>query len=363
MTRRVYSVDELLALPEPRWLIPGVLRLGGCAVLYGPPGHGKTFLALDWALSVATGASWCGRECRRRRVVYVSAEGGRSIAKRVRAWSVAHPDADLSRASFFLEAVQVHDSHDVVQFLEQLQGRRPGLIVLDTFARCFVGGEENSAKDVGIFIAGVEAIQRTTSATVLILHHTSKNDKAAERGSTALRAAADAMIAVALKDDLITITNTKQKDDEPFSNLAMTMKPVTMDSQQSVTSCVLQPSGAGGDPLVRRSAVPAECEPTLRALAACPNGQATTTEWMAAAGAKERTLHLHRERLCNAKLVLRVCRGQYKVTDSGHALISAREQTATATGCNSAAMAGRPIPAATATTRKGGRLHVATGTD
>ena len=46
--------DQIKELPRTAPLIEGVLDLDSTAVLYGRPGIGKSFIALDWGLSVAT---------------------------------------------------------------------------------------------------------------------------------------------------------------------------------------------------------------------------------------------------------------------------------------------------------------------
>ena len=43
------TVAEIKKLPNPRWLIKNILVEGGMFNLFGAPGVGKTFLALDWA--------------------------------------------------------------------------------------------------------------------------------------------------------------------------------------------------------------------------------------------------------------------------------------------------------------------------
>lgn len=57
---RLMSAAELMSLPPPRWLVANHLPVEGLAVLYGPPGGGKSFVALDLALSIATGLDWLG---------------------------------------------------------------------------------------------------------------------------------------------------------------------------------------------------------------------------------------------------------------------------------------------------------------
>ncbi len=59
---RLYSIEELEELPDPDWLIDGIMPEGALVELYGPHGVGKSFLALDWALSLAAGIQWPGRD-------------------------------------------------------------------------------------------------------------------------------------------------------------------------------------------------------------------------------------------------------------------------------------------------------------
>ena len=62
-----------------------MLDQGTTALLYGE-GHAKTFIALDWAASVATGRHWQGRTTEQRRVLYVAGEGAFGFKGRVDAW-------------------------------------------------------------------------------------------------------------------------------------------------------------------------------------------------------------------------------------------------------------------------------------
>jgi RecA-family ATPase len=72
----VYTVAELLDLKPPSWLIADTVPEQGLIALYGAPGDGKSFIALDMALCVAAGIPWQGHDTQKAYVVYVSAEGG-----------------------------------------------------------------------------------------------------------------------------------------------------------------------------------------------------------------------------------------------------------------------------------------------
>jgi AAA domain len=55
---KLLTRSDLRALPKPEPLIGNVLDQGTTALLYGTWGTAKTFIALDWAASVATGRDW-----------------------------------------------------------------------------------------------------------------------------------------------------------------------------------------------------------------------------------------------------------------------------------------------------------------
>jgi hypothetical protein len=85
------------------------------------------------------------------------------------------------------------------------------------------GGDENSARDMGIFIAGCKRLRKETGATILIIHHTGK-DGQLERGSSALRGAADTMIALRNESGVIHLTCEKQKDGPPFEQILLQLQ-------------------------------------------------------------------------------------------------------------------------------------------
>lgn len=220
----LYTADDLLALPPPEWLLDRHLPETALGVVYGAPGSGKSFLALAWAVAIATGQPWLGHATRRGMVLYVSAEGGSGLGQRVQAIRTAHGLGGTVDLLFVREAVNLLEARDVTALLADLDAwtdthgtpatmmpEHPALVVFDTMARCMPGGDENSAQDVGRVIAGADVIRQQTSAAVLIVHHTQKSGEL-ERGSSALRGAADAMFALKNEEGTLTLECTKQKD-------------------------------------------------------------------------------------------------------------------------------------------------------
>jgi hypothetical protein len=242
------TIEELIAFPPGEWLIEEMMQVGSLGVLYGQPGVGKSFLALDWALSISVKEEWQGKALRSGPVVYVASEGHSGLRQRVKAWMDHNRVTDMKNAFVMLHPVQLRTLGDVDALLAQLDGRnlKPRLIVFDTLAGCFVGGEENSAKDMGELLDGVRRLQEATESAVLLIHHTGKNGDT-ERGSSALRGAADVMMMVTGSSQRLALHNTKQKEAEPFKRMGFALHRVVVgvDAQGREVSSAVVVAGAG----------------------------------------------------------------------------------------------------------------------
>ena len=238
---KLQSFNETLSFPDPEFLIEGMLVKDSFAVIFGPSGVGKTFLGLSIAFAVATKRSWFGKAVNGGPVVYVSAEGRAGLKDRSRALQQTNESSDEPPFSFVTEAVNFLDQTNILELINEIKKitHEPALIIVDTLARCFVGGNENDARDMGLFIFGIDILRRATGATILVIHHTGKNEKSGERGSSALRGAADTMIKCGGEMGLVFVQCDKQKDAEPFKHIQLQLRKVQLDDDRS--SCVLVP--------------------------------------------------------------------------------------------------------------------------
>lgn len=252
---KLHTVEDLFAMPEPEWLIEDFIDAGAFTVLYGPPESGKSFIALDWALSMTVGKQWHGRDVKKGKVVYVVAEGTRGVPKRVKAWMRHHNIKTAARALFVLEAARLHTEKDQQLLVEAIKPHKPLLVVFDTFAQCFLGGDENSSTEVSEWVEGCRLIREHTGAAVVTVHHTTKKSTTTERGSSALRAAADSMFLVKhnANTGVSSIETTKQKDDERPETIFLRRKRLKLGvgpKGNDITSCVLElvesPPPSGG---------------------------------------------------------------------------------------------------------------------
>lgn len=227
---RVLSAEDIKSFPPTTWLVQGILPDGCLGMLYGAYGLGKSFIALDLAHSIASNLRWFNRRVHAGPVVYVAAgEGVPGLRQRIRAWEVER-GAEIENVAYVTEAVQLHQSSHMAKFLATIKPIQPALVVFDTLARCFVGGDENSVQDMGQAIGAADEI-RATGAAVLFVHHSGRPDeegRSHERGSSALPSAVDVMIELSGSEtsDMRLLRCKKQKDAEAFPPISCQLKRV-----------------------------------------------------------------------------------------------------------------------------------------
>lgn len=246
------DVANLVSDIKPiNWLVRDYLERDSIALVYGAPGGGKSFMTVDLAASVAMGQPWMGHQVHAGRVFYIAGEGHNGLARRFRAWEVAK-DTALKPGQLFKSAgaMQVLDEQMVVDVSDQIaatcQDEPPAMVVIDTLARNFGAGDENSTEDMSRFITHVDKyLRQRFGCCVLVVHHSGHNMERA-RGSSALKAAVDAEYEIA-KDDsgYVKIRTTKMKDAELPPELILRIKGVELpglldEDGEPVTSAVLE---------------------------------------------------------------------------------------------------------------------------
>lgn len=227
---RHYMVDSagLDTIPDPDPLIGGILYLDSLAWLIGRPGCGKSLVALDWAGCIGSGLHWSGFRVVQRPVVYVSPESPGGVKLRVRAWESAN-GRRMEGVHFLPVAPQAQSPGHFQALGEVCREVNAGLIILDTQARVTLGLEENSSKEMGVFIDRLERLRDATKACILTVHHTPRGADHL-RGSTALEGAAGTIVTAKKDGNVITLAadpdhGGKTKDTEPFRPVDLRLVP------------------------------------------------------------------------------------------------------------------------------------------
>ncbi|NOP96960.1 AAA family ATPase [Mycolicibacterium fortuitum] len=236
--------SALRSLPDPEPLINNVLDQGTTALLYGKHGTFKTFIALDWAASVATGRRWQNRATQQHKVLYIAGEGAYGFKKRIDAWEVAwQTQLEDDELDILPRPVNLTRPLDVANLAALIEWNGYGLVVLDTLARCMVGADENSAKDCGVV---VDAMTRLVGHTpggrgvVLGVHHSGKDGKTF-RGSSVFEAGADTVYS-SIRDGAVTVLGREKRKDGPeYDRHELNLDPI-----KGTDSCAISVHRGGG---------------------------------------------------------------------------------------------------------------------
>jgi len=248
---------------EPvKWLIEGVIPVGAFTALYGPPGSFKSFIALDIAEAIATGRTWMGHGVTEKgAVLYICGEGFGGVGARIKACKQHHQTEDgapiyVIRHQLNLRA-SVEDFNALMIAIETLvmeTGINFKMIVIDTLARAFGGGNENDSADMGAFITACGRIQQIVQdCALMILHHSGKDQSRGLRGHSSLLGAVDTELELLRFEEQMkgVITISKQKDGEDNKRIGFEMVSIELESPSSlqigdpVTSLAVQASELG----------------------------------------------------------------------------------------------------------------------
>lgn len=249
---RVHKLAELLDAPPIEYHIKGVLPKCEVAMIYGASGSGKSFVALDMAMSVASGVPWRERRVKKGRVIYLVAEGAAGFGYRLKAYLASlgpeRGDHDAANIGFIVHAADLLNTEHLKQLI--LEIGRADLLIIDTLAQCTPGIDENSSEGMSRLLQHAKALHRHTGATILFVHHAGKDLARGARGWSGLRAAVDAEIMVKRVDDSVRMAKvTKAKDGADGAEYYFRLAPVAVgvDSDGDViTSCVCLPAAEPG---------------------------------------------------------------------------------------------------------------------
>ena len=225
---RILDYDAMQALADPEWLIPGLLLKHSSALMFGKSNAFKSFLALDAALSVATGRPWHGAPVARGRVVYVASEGQIGIArKRIPGWYDHHdiPKSERYNLGLLPEPSELDDPKEVDRLLADLAGEGGAdLVILDIFGSMSKGSEteDTTARP---WVNGLRRLVK--EGTVLTVAHTGWADTSRARMHTHTWGSFDTRLIVEGDKDKLTavLSVDRHKDADSRGKWGFRMEP------------------------------------------------------------------------------------------------------------------------------------------
>lgn len=221
------SLAELEAHEQAvRWLVKHVIPAESIGMMFGASGTFKSFIALDATLHVAHGLPWLGRRTERGAAIYIAAEGGPAVWRRIKAWHRARGKR-CEDAQVYVVPTAIDLRADAWRVVERVQavGITPALVVVDTLSQTYAG-EENSANEMAAYLRELGArFRQLWGCAVLLVHHTGHSASERPRGTSAIRANIDYLLGVYRdeKEMLATVTCEKQRDGEAFDDQTFTL--------------------------------------------------------------------------------------------------------------------------------------------
>lgn len=255
---RLRTIKEVRDAPVQLDLVRGLFPAGPSIVLvYGESSVGKSFWVSSVAFAVALAERWNNRRTRQTGVVYISSEGRMGL--RIQAYEKAH-GVSLDDAPFRLleTGLDLSDAswRDIDLLIEAVQelGIPVGVLVIDTLARNFGGGDPDKSGDMSTFVEACGRFARAFDAVVIAVHHPGKDTTKGPRNSYALTAGVDAQIVIKAEGDVRLVEVQKQRDGKTETAEAFRLDVIDLgphpdpeaDADERLTSCVAVPCSADG---------------------------------------------------------------------------------------------------------------------
>ena len=242
-------------------MIKNLIEVDSFGEVFGEPGCGKSFWAIELSCCVATGKDFFGFEVKRPGpVFYLAGEGRGGLVRRFAAWKIAR-GASLAGVPLYVnetplvlidEASCLHAAAALQKMMSALQ-TPPSLIVIDTWSRN-LGGDDSSPQDAAIGVAALDQIRsRLENVACIVVHHCGQAAKDRSRGWSGLRAAVDAEYRMERgTDELIRLTCTKNKEGAAPDPMAFQMASINLgindEDGNPVYSAVLSETDYVDDP-------------------------------------------------------------------------------------------------------------------
>lgn len=234
-----------------KWMIKGVLECGGVSLISGAYGSGKSFVAFDMAFCIATGLEWHGSKVLSAPVIVLAGEGHSGIGDRFEALTLHYDTPCPDNLYLSKKPARITDRTNAVWVKQAVEAVCPdaGLIIIDTLNRNFGDGDENSSKDMSVFVTSLDDNFRHSGKTVLVVHHTGHVADKRARGSSVLPASCEGEFIISKNkaDDGLLLECMKQKNARRPDDMLFNFKYIGLnridDEGDEISSLVLEFTG------------------------------------------------------------------------------------------------------------------------
>jgi hypothetical protein len=196
------------------WLVEGLLPEIGTAIMAGPWGSYKTFVAVDLAISLMCREFFAGRQVNKRcGALFIAAEGAFEVP--IRLQGAYEASCDDGGALPFARADQCprlldRNALDTLEAtargasdrMRARYGLELGAIIIDTMAAAAGFDDENSNAEAQRAMGVLTALSQRFKCLALVVDHFGKTAETGTRGGSAKEGSADAVLAILAERDL-----------------------------------------------------------------------------------------------------------------------------------------------------------------
>jgi len=187
---------------ELDWLINSMIPANTVTLLSGDGGTGKSLLALNLAISVASGGklSWLGLKPQQGKALYIGAEDDiNEMHRRINRMCIERNAleyselndlhlASLSNRDALLSTVDpktnlLYPTELFSDIVTKIDAERPRLVILDTLADLYAGNENDRAQS-RMFIGQLRKVSVDYQTTIVLLSHPSLTGMASGTGTS-----------------------------------------------------------------------------------------------------------------------------------------------------------------------------------
>jgi hypothetical protein len=189
------TAEQLIAadLGQRETIVDPILATNSLALLYGPRGLGKTFVAMGIAWAAASGGSFLNWHASRpHRVLYIDGEMAMTgLQARLKLLGSAPPTLKFMMADFGTRSLPDLGYYEGQHRLQQAWGD-PELVVLDNLSSLagFKTGDPDCWNELQRFLM----VQRRSGRAMLLVHHANK--KGEQRGTNRREDVLDLVLAI-----------------------------------------------------------------------------------------------------------------------------------------------------------------------
>ncbi len=164
----VLNYQDIMSMPDPVYMVDGLIIENSFTFIAGDPGAGKSFAAMSLMMGVANKKpTWMGRNVKKHgAVIYISTEGNNDMKFRLKAWESEYgrlkEDPPIHLIPDQMNLLVEQDVDDLIATIESKIkeiGQKVELIVFDTVSNNIPGADENLQKDVTLFVRACTKIK------------------------------------------------------------------------------------------------------------------------------------------------------------------------------------------------------------